>query len=359
MSWPEYIVRKHEGIVMITISLCMIVKNEEDILGRCLEGFKDIVDEMIVVDTGSTDKTIEVAKSYGAKVYEFEWINDFSAARNYSFSKATCDFIYSADADEVIDEENQERFIKLKEDIDELDIDIVQMYYTNQLSSRSVYNYDRELRPKLFRRIRHFLWCDPIHEQVKLQPTVCDSDVEIIHMPKESHTERDLASFRRAIDNGHRLSRRLHMMYARELLMAGSDEDFILAKKFFIESTLDTTRSTDEIKEASVILTHIAILEHDIEMLLKFVLKDVITETSSEVCYELGKFYQEKGDYDEAIVWFFNAGYETQSILDIHRSGDMPRRAIAECYRAIGNEEQAKDYDREADSWQVPQAPLN
>ena len=105
---------------MITVSLCMIVKNEEDKLATCLDCLKDLVDEMIIVDTGSTDRTKEIAESYGAKVFDFEWTGSFSDARNYSFEQATCDFIYSADADETIDEENQERFRQLKEDIDEL-----------------------------------------------------------------------------------------------------------------------------------------------------------------------------------------------------------------------------------------------
>ncbi len=58
---------------MVTISLCMIVKNEEDCLGRCLDSLKGIVDEMIVVDTGSTDRTVEIAKEKGATVYHFDW----------------------------------------------------------------------------------------------------------------------------------------------------------------------------------------------------------------------------------------------------------------------------------------------
>ncbi len=333
---------------MVTISLCMIVKNEESCLGKCLDSLKGIVDEMIVVDTGSTDNTVQIAKERGASVYNFKWTGDFSEARNYSFSLAKCDYIYTADADEELDEENRQRFLKLKEDVDKLNVDIVQMFYCNQLAYRTVYNYDRELRPKLFRRIRKFVWEDPIHEQVALEPVVCDSDIEIKHNPRENHSARDLESFRRAIDKGRRLSRRLHGMYARELFLAGTDEDFKQARAFFANAALDNNRGIDEIKEASCVLAHIAVLEDDAETLLKYSLKDATTEMSSEMCYELGDYYFNKNDLDEAIVWYYNAAYECTSILDIRKGMELPRLAIAKCYRLLGNEEQAKDYEREA-----------
>ena len=333
---------------MITISLCMIVKNEEENLGRCLKSLQGIVDEMIVVDTGSEDKTVEIAKEFGAKVYDFKWTGDFSEARNYSFSLASCDYIYAADADEELDEDNRQRFIQLKKDIEELDIDIVQMYYCNQLSFRTVYNYDRELRPKLFKRVRGFRWEDPIHEQVVIEPVICNSEVEIIHRPKESHAQRDLASFRKAVESGRRISKRLHGMYARELFMGGDDDDFLKAKRFFAEAVKDSTRSVDEVKDASCVLAHIAVLENDAEALLKYSLKDAATEMCSEMCCELGDYYYGKEDYDEAIVWYYNAAYECSSILDIKKSKEFPRLALAKCYKALGNDEQAEDYEKEA-----------
>jgi len=86
------------------LSLCMIVKNEEKNIGECLKSAKNMVDEIIVTDTGSSDNTIEIAKSYGAKIEHFEWIKDFSAARNYSISKATCRWIIWLDADDRVPE---------------------------------------------------------------------------------------------------------------------------------------------------------------------------------------------------------------------------------------------------------------
>ena len=95
---------------MIKISLCMIVKNEEQVLDRCLNSVKDIADEIIIVDTGSTDKTKDIAKKYTNKVYDFKWINDFSKARNYSFSKASMDYTLWLDADDVILENDKKKF---------------------------------------------------------------------------------------------------------------------------------------------------------------------------------------------------------------------------------------------------------
>ena len=83
-----------------TICACLIVKDEEELLPTCLESIRDWIDDIIVVDTGSTDRTVEIAKSYGAKVYFQEWEGSFSKARNFSLSKATCDWILYIDADE-------------------------------------------------------------------------------------------------------------------------------------------------------------------------------------------------------------------------------------------------------------------
>lgn len=91
---------------MSTISLCMIVKDEEKRLPNCLESVKDLVDEIIIVDTGSTDKTEDIAKDFGAQIYHFEWIHDFAAARNFSLEKATKEWILWLDADESIEKIN-------------------------------------------------------------------------------------------------------------------------------------------------------------------------------------------------------------------------------------------------------------
>ena len=97
---------KPQGSSIALLSACLIVKNESLLLSRCLESLRSFVDEIIVVDTGSTDDTIEIAHSHGAQVKYFTWIDDFSAARNESLRHASGDWILYIDADEVIDSVN-------------------------------------------------------------------------------------------------------------------------------------------------------------------------------------------------------------------------------------------------------------
>ncbi len=113
---------------MVTISLCMIVKNEERVLGRCLESVQEIADEIIIVDTGSEDRTKEIAEKYHARVFEQEWQDDFSRARNYSFSHAEMDYCMWLDADDII---TKSEALKLKRWIEETDesSDVIMLRY--------------------------------------------------------------------------------------------------------------------------------------------------------------------------------------------------------------------------------------
>src|SRR4051794_17309267 len=98
--------RPAEGL---TLSLCMIVKDEEEMLPRCLAAVRDAVDEIVIVDTGSKDRTREIALEFGAKVIDFEWTGSFSDARNVSFDAATGEWLMFLDADEVLVEGDGER----------------------------------------------------------------------------------------------------------------------------------------------------------------------------------------------------------------------------------------------------------
>src|SRR5436190_22371274 len=91
------------------LSLCMIVKNESKHLANCLESVDGVVDEIIIVDTGSTDNTIEIAEKYGAKVFHYKWHDDFGAARNEALKYASGDWVLVLDADEVLSDESKDK----------------------------------------------------------------------------------------------------------------------------------------------------------------------------------------------------------------------------------------------------------
>lgn len=330
---------------MITISVCMIVKDEEKCIGRCLESLKGIYDELIIVDTGSKDNTISICKQYTDKIFHFKWVNDFSKARNFSFSKATKDYIYVADADELIDADNRKKFLEIKEVLLD-EIDIVQMYYTNQLQFGTTYNYDRELRPKLYKRLREFQWLDPIHEAVRLEPVVYDSEIEIIHKPEESHAKRDFSNFLNAISNDGRLSHKLTIMYAKELYISGDFDDFIMAKSYFEDIYLDGLEE-DELKVVQCVLTKCAYIQNNVIDLMKIALKNVADgKASSEVCCVLGEFFYDNKEYHEAVLWYYNALYETQAQLNIQYDRRIPIEGLIKCYEATDEINLVDDYRR-------------
>jgi GT2 family glycosyltransferase len=98
---------------MTRVSLPMIVKNEQENISACLEAVRRLFDEIVVVDTGSTDRTREIAREFGAKVIEFAWVDDFAAARNEALARATGDYAFWLDADDVVDPAQREKLEEL------------------------------------------------------------------------------------------------------------------------------------------------------------------------------------------------------------------------------------------------------
>lgn len=164
---------------MANLSLCMIVRNEETRLADALESARRAVDEMIVVDTGSADKTVEIARSFGGRVYTFEWVDDFSAARNFALEQATGDWILHLDADEELDEEDIEQarsFIE-RDDIDGVYVQI----YNHERGADGEKRVVIHPYPRLFRRSPEIRYQGIIQEFLTGLNRTVPSSIRIYH----------------------------------------------------------------------------------------------------------------------------------------------------------------------------------
>lgn len=143
------------------ISLCTIVRNEERHLARCLESVRDLVDEIVVTDTGSTDGTLDIARRFGAVIQEIEWPNSFAEARTRSVQPARGDWIFYLDADEFLDEPNRARLRDLRARLAPLHV-----YLMRQVSPAPGGNVFEADQPRLFPRLDGLRWTFRVHEQV-------------------------------------------------------------------------------------------------------------------------------------------------------------------------------------------------
>ena len=144
------------------LTMCMIVKNEENNLNNSLLNVAPFVDEIVIVDTGSTDNTKLIASKYTDKVHDYTWCNDFSKARNFSISKASNDWVLILDADEIIDSFNKESVSKF---IRNMDNKIGRIERINVMETTIGINREHERINRLFNR-KYYQYEGVIHEQV-------------------------------------------------------------------------------------------------------------------------------------------------------------------------------------------------
>lgn len=157
------------------ISVCMIVKNEENFLPGCLATVKGLADEIIVVDTGSTDRTMEIAREYGAKIYEHPWQHDFSLHRNQSINYATGDWILILDADEELDPKEHEI---IRSAIKRKDIDSISFVVYNKIQSGRIGFLNSH---RLFRNHKGFKYSGIVHNQLEVSGKTLVSHLKVIH----------------------------------------------------------------------------------------------------------------------------------------------------------------------------------
>ena len=182
---------------------------------------------------------------------------------------------------------------------------------------------------------------------MRLEPVIYDSDIVITHLPGESHVKRDLANFQKHWRQGYRLPKRLLGMYARELLIAGDEEDFAQAAPVFLEAAADNERDGEEMAQSCCVAARAARLAGDTVSFFKYTSKVIAEEACSEICCEMGHFYEGLSDWEEAAIWYYNAVYETRPILALQSGGKESLEGLIRCYEALGCPEQADIYREE------------
>lgn len=167
-----------------TLSLCLITKDEEKNIARCINSVKDIVDEIVVVDTGSKDKTVEIAESFGAKIIHAKWEDDFSKARNIAIENAKSDWILFLDADEEIAKEDVGKIRPLLNDdtVEAYILKFVNYGGTNVSNGMTEIHYNF----RIFRNNGKLKYIYPIHENLRnvkdnRVPVFKNADVTILH----------------------------------------------------------------------------------------------------------------------------------------------------------------------------------
>ena len=335
---------------MVTISLCMIVKNEEDVLGRCLDCVKGIVDEIIIIDTGSTDNTKNIARKYTDKIFDFQWIDDFSAARNYAFSKAKNDYIFWLDADDIILEEDRLKFIQLKSRLT-LNIDNVMMMYNVGYDENGTVTLSY-FRERLTKRTNNCKWEEPVHEFLVISGNILNTDICIAH--KKEHVsvkDRNISIYKELLSKGQQLTPRGLFYYSRELFQNQFIEEAI---KYFNEF-LDTEKGwvEDNISACGDLAKCYNIIG-DKNRMLKTLLKSFEYDTPrAEICCSMGNYYFDFDEYKKAIFWY-NLALELKIPKDSwgFMSKDywsyIPYIQLSVCYDRLGNRKKSIKFNNKA-----------
>ncbi len=338
---------------MITISLCMIVKNEEDTLARCLESVQDIVDEIIIVDTGSTDKTKEIAARFTSAIYDFQWLDDFSAARNYSFAQATMDYILWLDADDIILEPDRQKLKKLKETLDS-SVDFVMFKYNTGFDSQGkvTFSYSRE---RLSKRTANLRWLEPVHEYLPMSGKIINSDICITHHKiHPSAGGRNLKIYEKTVAEGKELSPRGLYYFARELKDNARYEEasayftrFLDSGKGWVEDNINACAELAGCYKAT----------GRTDDYLKTLLRSFeYAAPRAEICCQVGYHFKDRAKYEEAVFWFDLATKLQKPINSwgFRREdywGYIPCMELCVCHYRLGNLKAAIKYNNKAGTY--------
>ena len=333
------------------ISICMIVKNEEQYIEKCLKELVKLNYEIIVVDTGSTDETKEIAMQYTDKVYDFAWINDFSAARNFSIEKASNDFVLIIDSDEfvmTVDKEKLEKLIKNNSK------GIGRLIIINEFTRNGNCFRSYERISRLFNR-KYYQYEGSIHEQIVAKKGVAnfyELPLIIEHYGYEGNLEIRRKKTERNI---HVLEQQLFQEKQNELekvpytlYQLGKSyymqEDYQKASEYFAEALYYDLNPKLEYVQDMVEIYGYALLEskqYETAMGLLGVYNEF--GHSADFVFLCGLIYMNNGYFSEALEEFEKAAKKTSFKMEGVNSY-LAWYNIGVIYECVGEKEKARKY---------------
>lgn len=328
----------------------MIVKNEEKTLERCLNSVCGVVDEIVIVDTGSSDRTMEIAAKFTEKVYQDPWRDDFAAARNFSFSKAHMEYCMWLDADDVLEPTEREKFLHLKQSLPP-DTDMVMMKYNTSFdeSDNPVFSYYRE---RLIRNVPQYRWAGEVHEVITPAGNILYSDISVSHRKNgPGDPDRNLRIYRGLIESGKELEPRQLYYYGRELYYHREYEEAVSVFRRFLD--LPDGWVENKIEACSVCADCYYKLGKS-DYALQTLLRSLSFDTPrAELCCDIGSHFLNRGDYQNAIYWYETAltrkrndrigGFVLPDCYDY-----IPLLQLCVCHDRLGEREKAKAYNEKA-----------
>lgn len=286
-------------------SLCIIARNNEDVLPRTLECVKDFIDEIIVVDTGSTDKTIEVAKSYGAKIDHFEWIDDFGAARNYAFSLATGDWIMWLDTGDVLTQESQNAWVDIKNSplLNDPILEVVASPINRHFDEFGNVLTSGSSHARLLRRSANPVWVGAIHEQVRTDNDFTvhrpDAYVNDIDRDKQKHNERNLRIIEGLLAEGD-TTPRTKLLQGQELMALARYEEAVTAYQEYINIE-EENKIYDALIGVACCFRELGADDNAHRALVHAIYADPLR---AEAFFLVGQIYYEQKEFAKAIPFF-------------------------------------------------------
>lgn len=327
----------------------MIVKNEEELLARCLDCVKDIVDEINIVDTGSSDSTKEIAAKYTDRIFDYEWTNNFAAARNESFKYATKDYILYLDADDVVTEENQKKLIRLKETLDS-SVDSVSMYYdagTDEYGNVTL----RYRRNRLVKREKNYKWQGDCHQYLNVYGKIINSDIAVTHKKIRHAVGRTISIYKNKIERGDIFTPRDYFYYGNELRENGHYEKAI--ESYSKNISLKEGWIEDKIF-ACIFRADCYRFLGDMQNELTSLFQSFqFSSPRAEACSRIGYNFQQKSDYKTAIFWYELAieqvpDEERWSFIYTDYHTWYPHLQLCVCYYNLGDYQKSYDHNEAA-----------